>query len=133
MMPMARRRTRDQSKLAATRQRIREALTAANRDAAEFYQRLAIRLSKKLPRIGAFVLDAAGFPKKGRHSAGVHRQDCGTLGRVDKYQVATSLHLASESGGACIGAQLFLPQAWADAPERRKKAGIPDDIEHQSK
>lgn len=132
-MPMARRLTIDPGKVVATRQRIHEAVTAANWDEAELYRCRAIRVSKKLPGIEAFVLDDTGSAKNGKHSAGVHRQYSGTLGRVDNYQVATSLHLASESGGACIGVQRFLAQTWADAPERRKKAGIPDDIEHQPK
>jgi len=79
------------------------AMIAASWDEAELYRRLAIRVSKELPGIEAFVLDDTGFAKKGKYSAGVHRQYSGILGRVDNYQFAISLHRGAAIFAASVG------------------------------
>ena len=79
------------------------------------------------------MLDDTGFPKKGFKSLGVQRQYSGTLGRIDNCQIATSLHLASEHGGVCIGMRLYLPRDWAEDPKRRARTGIPDEVAFEEK
>lgn len=53
------------------------------------------------------------------------RQYSGTLGKVANCQVAVSLHLATDEASMPLNYQLYLPQEWADNPERRGKAGVP--------
>jgi len=96
-------------------------------------QRLAQRLEPLLPANGAWVLDDTGFPKKGRHSVAVARQYSGTLGKVGNCQIAVSIHLATPAGGLPLDFQLYLPQEWADDPERCRKAGIPEGVQFQEK
>jgi len=50
------------------------------------------------------VIDEAGNPKKGRHSAGVQRQYCGQVGKVDNCQVGVF-------GALCGGSLVNLVQA----------------------
>jgi SRSO17 transposase len=50
------------------------------------------------------VIDEAGNPKKGRHSAGVKRQYCGQIGKVDNCQVGVF-------GALCGGSLVNLVQA----------------------
>jgi SRSO17 transposase len=83
--------------------------------------------------INAWIIDDTGFPKKGTHSVGVARQYCGQLGKQDNCQVAVSLSVANDHASLPIAYQLYLPQAWADDPARRRKAGVPDDIAFQTK
>lgn len=83
--------------------------------------------------ISAWIVDDTGFPKKGRHSVGVARQYCGQLGKQDNCQVAVSLLVANASASLPIAWRLYLPQAWADDPERRKKAKVPDEITFKTK
>ena len=43
------------------------------------------------PKHGSIHLDESGFPKKGNDSAGVKRQYCGRLGKVENCQVGVFL------------------------------------------
>jgi SRSO17 transposase len=83
-------------------------------------------------RLGAqdavLVVDETGFVKKGRHSAGVARQYCGTLGKVENCQVGVFLAYGSRKGQALIDRRLYLPEAWAGDAERRRAAKVPEDV-----
>src|SRR6476661_270589 len=83
-------------------------------------------------RLGAqdavLVVDETAFVKKGRHSAGVARQYCGTLGKVENCQVGVFLAYGSRKGHALIDRRLYLPEAWAGDAERRRAAKVPEDV-----
>ena len=81
----------------------------------------------------AWVVDDTGFPKKGQHSVGVARQYCGQLGKQDNCRVAVSVSVATEEASMPIAFRLYLPEVWANDRERRKKAGVPEEIEFQTK
>lgn len=83
--------------------------------------------------IRAWIVDDTGFPKKGTHSVGVARQYCGQLGKQDNCQVAVSLSVANEQASLPIAYRLYLPEAWANDTERRAKAGVPEDVQFQTK
>lgn len=83
--------------------------------------------------IEAWIIDDTGIPKKGVHSVGVARQYCGRLGKQDNCQVAVTLSVANHAASLPVAYRLFLPDAWADDPVRRNKAGIPRDVAFQSK
>lgn len=82
---------------------------------------------------GVLVIDESGFPKKGRHSAGVSAQYCGRSGKVDNCQVGVYLTLATRIGTGLLDRRLYLPKRWCEDGERRKKARIPEDIVFQTK
>jgi SRSO17 transposase len=83
-------------------------------------------------RLGAedavLVVDETGFVKKGRHSAGVARQYCGTVGKVENCQVGVFLAYGSRGGHALIDRRLYLPEAWAGDAGRRRAAKVPEDV-----
>jgi SRSO17 transposase len=83
--------------------------------------------------IEAWVLDDTGFPKYGSHSVGVSHQYCGQVGKQTNCQIAVSLSLANHHASLPVAYQLYLPASWANDPERRKKAGVPDEIEFSTK
>jgi SRSO17 transposase len=83
--------------------------------------------------IQGWIVDDTSFPKKGCHSVGVARQYCGQLGKQDNCQVAVSLSVATHRGSLPVAYRLYLPEEWADDPVRRTVAGVPDDIEFQTK
>jgi SRSO17 transposase len=79
------------------------------------------------------IVDETGFLKKGDKSAGVKRQYSGTAGRVENCQVGVFLAYASKQGQAFIDRELYLPEEWAEDEERRKRAGVPEEIEMRTK
>lgn len=83
--------------------------------------------------IEAWIIDDTAFPKKGTHSVGVARQYCGQLGKQDNCQVAVSLSIANHHASLPMAYRLYLSEAWASDAARRKKAGVPDQIDFQTK
>ena len=77
--------------------------------------------------------DETGFPKKGTKSVGVKRQYSGTLGRTDNCQVGVFANYCSKKGHTFVDRRLFLPEEWADDPDRRKEAGVPEDVIFRTK
>ncbi len=71
------------------------------------------------------VLDETGFLKKGTQSVGVARQYSGTAGRIENCQIGVFLAYVSSRGHTLLDRELYLPKAWADDGERRRRAGIP--------
>lgn len=90
------------------------------------------KLTKDAP-IEAWIVDDTAFPKKGMHSVGVARQYCGQLGKQDNCQVAVSLSVAHAGASLPIAFQLYLPEAWASDAARRRKAGVPEDVDFHTK
>src|SRR4051794_24187705 len=88
-------------------------------------------------RLGAedavLVVDETGFVKKGRHSAGVARQYCGTAGKVENCQVGVFVAYGSREGHALIDRRLYLPEAWAGDAERRRAAKVPEAVQFLTK
>jgi SRSO17 transposase len=58
---------------------------------------------------GVLMFDETGFVKKGQDSAGVARQYCGPLGKVENCQVGVFAGYASRHGYALVDKRLFLP------------------------
>jgi len=82
---------------------------------------------------GVLNADETGFLKKGIRSAGVQRQYSGTAGRTENCQVGVFLAYASRHGHALMDRELYLPQSWAGDRDRRRAAGIPDEVEFATK
>jgi SRSO17 transposase len=81
----------------------------------------------------AWVVDDTGFPKKGRESVGVARQYCGQVGKQDNCRVAVSLSVTTEKSSMPVAFRLYLPESWVQDRKRRKKTGVPDSIQSQTK
>lgn len=83
---------------------------------------------------GVLIVDETGFLKKGRASAGVQRQYTGTAGRIENSQVGVFLAYATSQGRTLIDRRLYLPEhSWCADSERRHAAGIPDEVQFQTK
>src|SRR5499426_307443 len=84
---------------------------------------------------GVLMFDESGFVKKGKDSAGVARQYCGTLGKVENCQVGVFAGYASRQGYALVDKRLFLPEGWFTEAyaARRAKCQVPPEVTFQSK
>jgi SRSO17 transposase len=77
---------------------------------------------------GVLIVDDTGFLKKGTKSAGVQRQYSGTAGRVENCQIGVFLAYATPAGRTLLDRELYLPQSWTEDRERRREAGIDDEV-----
>jgi SRSO17 transposase len=84
---------------------------------------------------GALIFDESGFVKKGNDSAGVARQYCGTIGKVENCQVGVFAAYASRHGYGLLGSRLFVPEKWFtdEYAERRAKCKFPEDLGFKTK
>ncbi|GAC1305280.1 MAG: IS701 family transposase [Ktedonobacteraceae bacterium] len=73
------------------------------------------------------IIDESCFPKRGKKSAGVGLQYCGTTGRVENCQVGVFLSYVTTKGHTLIDRELYLPLDWCEDRDRCRAAGIPDD------
>jgi len=93
----------------------------------------ALPAMQKHGKVVCWMVDDTGFPKKGSHSVGVTRQYCGQVGKQDNCRVAVSLSVATWSSSLPIAYRLYLPEVWANDKKRRKVAGIPQEVQFQTK
>jgi SRSO17 transposase len=85
------------------------------------------------PVHGSIHLDESGFLKDGKSSVGVKRQYCGRFGKVDNCQVGVFLGYAFWSYRTLIDKRLYLPEEWANDPDRRELCSIPEEITFKTK
>jgi SRSO17 transposase len=78
------------------------------------------------------AIDETSFRKRGKKSAGVKKQYCGTTGTVENCQVGVFLNYVGHKGHALIDRELYLPKEWIDDPERCCEAGIPEGTRFQT-
>ncbi len=84
---------------------------------------------------GVLIFDESGFVKKGKDSAGVRKQYCGNIGKVENSQVGVFSAYASPHGYALIDKRLFIPEEWfsEEYKERRVKCNIPKELTFKTK
>ncbi|MFB7740053.1 transposase [Streptomyces sp. NPDC056112] len=64
----------------------------------------------------------------------MQRQYTGTAGRIENSRVGVFLAYATHRGGALIDRRLYLPEhSWCTDPERRRAAGILDEVDFATK
>lgn len=82
---------------------------------------------------GVLIVDETGFLKKGTKSVGVQRQYSGTAGKRENCQIGVFLAYASTTGRTFLDRALYLPSVWADDAERRREAGVPEEVTFATK
>jgi SRSO17 transposase len=79
------------------------------------------------------TVDDTGHPKKGTHTACVQRQWCGNTGKADNCVVSVHIGYTVKDFQCLLDSELYLPESWANDPERRKQAGIPEEVVYRKK
>ena len=115
-------------------QRLQELLTRVQWDEAAFNRQRVEQMREEV-RLGDGVLlfDDTAFVKQGTASVGVARQYCGTLGKVANCQVAVTCVYADPAIFWPVTVRLYLPREWTEDPDRRRKAGVPEEVTFQTK
>jgi SRSO17 transposase len=89
---------------------------------------------EQLGTSGAVVaIDETSFPKRGKRSAGVQMQYCGTTGQVENCQVGVFLTYVTARGHTLIDRELYLPLEWCEDQQRCRAADIPESVRFQTK
>jgi SRSO17 transposase len=70
------------------------------------------------------AIDETSFPKRGKQSAGIGLQYCGTTGQVENCQVGVFLSYVTAKGHTLIDRELYLPLDWCEDRDRCRAAGI---------
>jgi SRSO17 transposase len=79
------------------------------------------------------VIDETSFRKRGKKSAGVANQHCGTTGSLENCQVGVFLAYVSRLGHTLLDRELYLPLRWIEDRERCQEAGIPEGVRFRTK
>ncbi|MBV8072215.1 MAG: IS701 family transposase [Acidobacteriaceae bacterium] len=114
---------------------LQEFLGLSRWDHAKMRARIRERVLARHPGVAPIALiDETSFPKKGDKTACVQRQYCGATGKTDNCVVTVNLGYAVPDFHALIDCELYLPeQTWAEDAQRRKAAGIPEDLKFRTK
>ena len=79
------------------------------------------------------VIDETSYVKKGDKTPGVQRQYCGASGKRDNCTVTVHLGLADGDFHALLDGELYLPESWAQDPDRCRSAKIPEGMTYRPK
>ena len=115
-------------------QRLQEFLTNMEWDEEDLNrQRVQKMMAEATRGEGVLIIDDTGFAKQGKTSVGVARQYSGTLGKVGNCQIAVTCCYSDAQATWPVAVRLYLPQTWADDPERRRQARVPAEVGFQTK
>ena len=95
--------------------------------------RYAIEAVEQFEPVTAWIIDDTGFLKQGKHSVGVGRQYTGSAGKVTNCQIGVSLAVATRAEQIGVDFELYLPKEWAEDPELRAQARIPEEVTFKTK
>jgi SRSO17 transposase len=83
---------------------------------------------------GVLIADETGFLKRnGTKSVGVAHQYTGTANDTVNCEVGVFLAYASKKGAVFVDRALYLPEEWADEPNRRAEASVPEEVVFENK
>lgn len=79
------------------------------------------------------LIDETGWVKKGKHTPGVQRQYCGSVGKQENSIITVHLGYAVEDFHCLLDGDLFLPESWSADRPRCRRAGIPEEVVYRPK
>jgi SRSO17 transposase len=120
-------------------ERLQHLLTDADWDSGALDRARVERLTALSPPGGILAVDDVGLPKQGTRSVGVQRQYCGAAGKIANCQVVVTAEYVTDEPASSsplhwpVSGRLYLPERWADDPDRRTHAHVPKDLTFQTK
>jgi SRSO17 transposase len=83
--------------------------------------------------LAAWIIDETGWLKQGDKSVGVAHQYCGAVGKQANCQVTVEVAVSNGEIAAPVAGRLYLPEKWAHDQPRREAAGVPPEVQFQTK
>lgn len=120
-------------RLGVDAQQLQQFVTDSPWDEQQIWRRIAQEVIPSLEPLEAWVVDETGWLKQGKHSVGVSAQYCGAVGKKANCQVSVEVAVSNGRMVAPVAGRLYLPQSWAQDDARRTKAGVPSEVEFQTK
>jgi SRSO17 transposase len=121
------------ARLGVDPQRLQQFIADSPWDEEQLWRVLRREIIPHFEPIEAWIPDETGWLKQGKHSVGVSHQYCGAIGKQANCQISVELVVSNGFVAAPVGGRLYLPQSWAEDPERRAKAGVPPEITFATK
>lgn len=114
-------------------QKLQQFLASSPWDAQSVWQAIRRDVVPLFEPLQAWIVDETGWLKQGKHSVGVSHQYCGAVGKQAQCQVSVELVVSDGEIAAPVGAQLYLPEGWIKDATARKVAGVPKELQFQTK
>lgn len=83
--------------------------------------------------IRAWIVDDTGFPRKASIRLGLRGSIAVNSANRTTARSRSSLSVATGQASLPVAYQLYLPESWANDPDRRAKAGVPEDVIFRTK
>jgi SRSO17 transposase len=120
-------------RLGADAQRLQQFITDSPWEEAGVWRAVRQEVVERLEPLQAWIVDETGWLKQGTHSVGVAHQYCGAAGKKANCQVNVQVAVTDGLVAAPVGARLYLPESWTADRERRRQAGVPEEVAFATK
>ena len=120
-------------RLGTDSQKLQQFLADSPWEAAAVWRAIRREVVPAMEPLAAWIIDETGWLKQGKKSVGVAHQYCGAVGKPANCQVSVEVVVSDGQIAAPVAARLYLPEKWAADAERRKAAGVPLEVQFQSK
>lgn len=120
-------------RLGVDSQRLQQFVADSPWDDQDVWQAVRREVVPTLEPLTAWIVDETGWLKQGQKSVGVAHQYCGAEGKQANCQVSVEVVVSDGELAAPVAGRLYLPEKWAADGDRRQAAGVPPEVEFQTK
>jgi SRSO17 transposase len=114
-------------------QKLQQLVADSPWDEEEVWRALRREVIPVMEPSSAWIIDETGWLKQGTKSVGVAHQYCGAVGKQANCQVSVEVVVSDGEIAAPVAGRLYLPESWARDAERREAAGVPAEVQFQTK
>jgi SRSO17 transposase len=120
-------------RLGTESQKLQQLLADSPWDEQDVWQAIRQEVVPVMEPLAAWIVDETGWVKQGNKSVGVAHQYCGAVGKQANCQVSVEVVVSDGEIAAPVAGRLYLPEKWASDKARRQAAGVPAEVEFQTK
>ena len=120
-------------RLGVDSQKLQQFIADSPWDDAQVWEAIRRDVVPVLEPLAAWIIDETGWLKQGNKSVGVAHQYCGAVGKQANCQVSVEVVVSDGQIVAPVAGRLYLPEKWASDKLRREAAGVPAEVQFQTK